>query len=144
MARSCLAVDASVVVKWLLPEEDRDRALLIRDLYQDERLDLIAPYLLVGEVGNVLWRRVRTGDLTRDQGRRCFEQLLRDSPILLDSPDTSRSAFEIAVAHDRTVYDCLYLAQALEHRCDLVTADQKFYGYMRPAFPAVKLLAEFE
>lgn len=144
MARSCLAVDASVVVKWLLPEEDRDRALLIRDLYQDDKLDLIAPYLLVGEVGNVLWRKVRSGDLSPDQGRRCFEQLLRDSPILLDSPDISRSAFEIAVAHDRTVYDCLYLAYALEQRCDLVTADKKFHGAMHPAFPAVKLLAELE
>jgi len=144
MARSCLAVDASVVVKWVLPEEDRDRALLIRDLYQDEKLDLIAPHLLVGEVGNVLWRRIRTEDLTPDQGRRCFEQLLRDSPILLNSPDTSRSAFHIAVAHDRTVYDCLYLAYALEQRCDLVTADKKFYRAMHPAFPAVKLLADLK
>ncbi len=143
MVRGCLAVDASVVVKWLLPEPGRDRALLIRNLYQDEKLDLIAPCLLVSEVGNVLWRRIRMRDLTPAQGRRCFEQLLRDSPILLDSPDISRSAFEIAVAHDRTVYDCLYLAYALEHRCDLVTADKKFYRAMRPAFPAVKLLAEF-
>ena len=144
MARSCLAVDASVVVKWLLPEPDRDRALLIRDLYQDDKLDLVAPHLLVSEVGNVLWRRVRARDLTPDQGRRCFEQLLRDSPIFLDSPATCRSAFEIAVAHDRPVYDCLYLAHALEHRCDLVTAGKKFYRAMRPAFPAVKLLAEIE
>jgi len=73
MARTCLAVDARVVVKWLLPEPGRDRALLIRDLYQAEKLDLIAPYLLVSEVGNVLWRRIRVSELTRISHRLTVE-----------------------------------------------------------------------
>lgn len=50
----------------------------------------------------------------------------------------------LAVAHARPVSDCLYLAWALEQRCDLVTADEKLYNALRPAFPCLKLLEHFQ
>ena len=45
--RPALVVDASVAVKWLLPEPGREAALELQDRYEDEQLDLLAPYLLV-------------------------------------------------------------------------------------------------
>jgi predicted nucleic acid-binding protein len=144
MSRPTLVVDASVAIKWVLPEQGHGLAVRILDLYQDEKLDLVAPYLLIAEVGNVLRKRVRRGELTRQVAERCFLQLLRDSPILLDSPVVNVSAFQLAVAHARPVYDCLYLAWALEQRCDLVTADAKFFSALRPAFPCLKLLEHFQ
>jgi predicted nucleic acid-binding protein len=48
------------------------------------------------------------------------------------------------VAHARPVSDCLYLAWALEQRCDLVTADAKFFSALRPAFPCLKLLEHYQ
>lgn len=138
-----VVIDASVAVKWILPESGHEAALRLLDLYQDEEVDLYAPYLLIAEVGSVLWKRVRRGDLTAVAARRCFEQLMRDSPILVDSPVVSRSALELANAHRRTMYDCLYLAWALEQRCDLVTADSRFYHSVKAAFPCVRLLDEF-
>lgn len=140
MNGSTLVVDASVAIKWVLPEEGDKAALHIQELYQDEELDLIAPYLLLAEVANVLWKRVRRGDLTSQAAQRCFQQLLRDSPILLDSPAVNISALQLAMAHGRPVYDCLYLAWALEQRCDLVTADERFFNALRPAFPCIQLL----
>ena len=83
---------------------------------------------------------MRRGDLAPQAAHRCFQQLLRDSPILLDSPAVNFSALQLAMAHGCTFYDCLYLAWALEQRCDLVTADEKFFRAMRPAFPCVQLL----
>ena len=140
--RARVVVDASVVVKWLAPEPHQEQALHLLGLYKEEKVDLIAPFLLLSEVGNVLWRRVRVGDLTLDQGRQCFERLLDHLPLLAESPEMSRSAFELAVAHDRTVYDCTYLACALERQCDLVTADARFFNAVGPAFSAVKLLRD--
>ena len=140
MDRLTLVVDASVAIKWVLPERDQGMALRLQERYQEEELDLVAPYLLIAEVGNVLWKRMRRGDLKAAAARRCFEQLLRDSPILLDSPAVSTSALLLAMAHNHPVYDCLYLAWALEQRCDLVTADEKFFQAMSAAFPCVKLL----
>ena len=144
MERLTLVVDASVAVKWLLPERDQAPALRIQERYQDEELDVVAPHLLIAEVGNVLWKRVRRGDLTASAAQRCFEQLLLDSPILLDSSAVATSALLLAMAHNHPVYDCLYLAWALEQRCDLVTADEKFFQVMSAAFPCVKLLKSFD
>ena len=143
MSRPAYVVDASVAAKWVLPEEDQSRALQLEERYQDEEIDLMAPSLLIAEVGNVLWKRVRRRELPLPAASRCFQQLLKDSPILLDSVDVSLSALHLAIAHDQTVYDCLYLAWALEQRCDLITADEHFFRAMRPAFPCVHLLKDF-
>ena len=35
-------------------------------------------------------------------------------------------------------------AWALEQRCDLVTADEKLYNALRPAFPCIRLLEHFQ
>jgi len=144
MNRPEFVVDASVAVKWILPEAGRAQAMRLQEMYQDEELDLVAPYLLISEVGNVLWKRVRRGELTGPSAHRCFEQLLRDSPILLDSPAVQASSLHLALAHNRTVYDCLYLAWALEERCDLITADEKFFKSVRAAFRCVRLLSDFD
>ena len=143
MERLTLVVDASVALKWLLPERDQTPALHIQERYQDEERDVVAPHLLIAEVGNVLWKRVRRGNLTAAAARRCFEQLLLNSPILLDSPAVTTSALLLAMAHNHPVYDCLSLAWALEQRCDLVTADEEFFQVMSAAFPCLKLLKSF-
>jgi predicted nucleic acid-binding protein len=140
--RPAMVVDASVAVKWLLPQSGQEAALELQDRYQNEQLDLLAPYLLVSEVGNVLWKRAERGDLEPAAARRCFEQLLQDCPILLDSPVVSLAALELARAHHRSYYDCLYLAWALHHPCDLVTADEKFFRALAPAFGCVRLLSD--
>jgi predicted nucleic acid-binding protein len=137
-------VDASVAVKWLLPEEGREKALRIQEKYQDEKIDLVAPYLVVAEVGSVLWKRQRRGELTPPVAQRLFRQFLRDSPVLLDSPVVSAAALGLALAHERPIYDCLYLAWALEQRCDLITADERFYNAIGTTFPCIQLLRNFK
>jgi predicted nucleic acid-binding protein len=65
-----IVVDASVVVKWLLPEIHSEAA---KRLLADE-LQLWAPDLVWAEVGNVLWKRSRRGELPAD----VVTALLRD------------------------------------------------------------------
>jgi len=144
MQRSSLIVDASVVVKWILPEEGHEEAIRIQQRYQDEEIDVFAPYLLASEVANVLWKRARRGDLSAHAAERCFQQFLNDSPVLLDSAAVSASALSLSLAHGHPVYDCLYLAWALDQRCDLITADEKFFHALRTAFPCIQLLRTFQ
>ena len=140
MPRPTLVVDASVAVKWILPEDGHEEAVLLQDQYQEEKIDLIAPTLLIAEVANVLWKRARRGDLTVHDAQHCFQGFLRDSPILMESSAMEASALALALAHGRPVYDCLYLALALEHRCDLITADERFFRAMNTALPCIRLL----
>jgi len=136
-------VDASVVVKWLLPEDGQQHAYVLQDLFTDEKLNLIAPPLLIAEVGNALTKRCRRGELSVEAAKRLFDGLIEDSPVLIDFPGLHSSAFNMALAHRRPIYDCFYLALAVHRRCELVTADEKFVHAMKSAFPAVRLLKSY-
>jgi len=120
-------VDASVVAKWFVPEVHSDAALRILD----DAHELLAPDLLVPEVGNVLWKKVRLGELRGTESREILAvfstapvEIHRSTPLL-------ELAFEIALLTARTVYDSLYLALATVHECRLITADRKLYRALR-------------
>jgi predicted nucleic acid-binding protein len=51
------------------------------------------------------------------------------------------AAFRLAVAHQRTVYDSLYLALSEQERCEFVTADERFVSAVGSTFPNVVWLA---
>jgi predicted nucleic acid-binding protein len=59
-----LVVDASVAVKWVLKEPDSDAARRIA-----EQAELLAPDLLWAELGSLLWRRQRQGELSASDAR---------------------------------------------------------------------------
>ena len=135
-----LVIDASVVVKWLVPETDDKFALRLQDQFRDGELKLLAPPLLLLEVGNALWKRVRRGELSSEAAELCFDQLLIDAPELLERTEVTVSALHLALAHKRPIYDCLYLALALDRRCDLITADERFFVATSPAYSCVRWL----
>jgi predicted nucleic acid-binding protein len=45
--------------------------------------------------------------------------------VLTSTADLLAEAFQLAVAHQRTVYDMMYLALGLRKNCRVVTADEK-------------------
>ena len=49
-----IVVDASVAVSWFTSEEFSDEARLLEQRYETRRLDLLAPNLLLYELGNAL------------------------------------------------------------------------------------------
>ena len=54
-------VDASVAIKWWVPEVHSADALR----YLDPDIGREAPDLLLAEAGNILWKKVNRGELTR-------------------------------------------------------------------------------
>ncbi len=116
-------VDASVAVKWLIPEEGSDAAgeLLSHDLH--------APTLLRIEVGNVLRTLSTRGVLTDDRAREAFDLVL-DAPVTWHEPDPAllRNSLEMAMTLKHPIYDCIYLALAIGLGSALVTADRRFHG----------------
>jgi len=116
-----VVVDASVAVKWFVPEA---RAAPARRLLAPE-YELLAPELLWAELGNVLWKKHRRRELEP----RTVSRLLRDcSRVPLEFHRTAGwagAALALAIRHGVTVYDALYLALAAGHGCRVLTADRR-------------------
>lgn len=117
-----VVVDASVAAKWLVRERLTDEALRLRG----PEYVLYCPDLLYPEVGNVLWKKVRAGEIEEVDGRELVS-ILREAPLRVEpSVALLPAAWEIAIGHDRSVYDGVYLALALALDASLVTADRRF------------------
>ena len=124
-------VDASVAVKWYLPEEHGDcAARLCRS-----GTVLEAPDLLYSEIGNALWKRVRRRELTRDEAGEIVEALSLMPIEVYPSRLLAAAALQIACEMDLTVYDGLYIATAMLTGACLVTADRRVYRTAREAAP---------
>ena len=135
-----LVVDASVAVKWLVEESETDKAEALLELCRLGKYDPVAPELLVAEVGNVLCKRVRQGTMKASQAALQFERFNRICPVLKPLLDLAGQALRLALAYQQSIYDCLYVALALEGQCELVTADEKLFRTFSPSYPNVKLL----
>jgi predicted nucleic acid-binding protein len=119
-------VDSNVVAKWLLPEAQSDRArAMLNSSYR-----LRAPDLLLPELTSVLWKRVTRGELTTRESeellRTFLDRHLDVTVRLLPSGLVIKRALQIAIAERRSVYDCIYVALAVQAQCVLVTADDRF------------------
>lgn len=119
---SAFVVDVSVGVKWMLPEPYSAEAVRL----QSSGHSLHVPDFFEIELANVLWRKVRQGLLTRAQAG-VFRLQVPALPLVWH---TGRAllpaAFDLADQTQRTVYDCLYLALAIQLTCQLVTAGERF------------------
>jgi predicted nucleic acid-binding protein len=124
---SLFVVDASVAIKWFLPEIHSDAAL--RLLAGEHALH--APDLIFSEFGNVLWKRVRKREISKAEASATIEALLSVPLRVQSSQALIPLALEIACSENRTVYDSLYLAAAIVHQFPVVTADAKLYRALR-------------
>ena len=119
---SLYVVDSSVVTKWYVPEVLSGEALRVRD----SGIPLHAPDFLSLEVANILWKKIRRGVMSRTVAEgilndlAAFAVLIRHPTVPLITP-----AFDLADRSGRTVYDCLYLALAIQLGGQMVTADEK-------------------
>jgi predicted nucleic acid-binding protein len=120
---SQFVVDASVAVKWYFQEE---HATYARRLLGRTHV-LVAPDLLLLEVCNAVWKRVRRGEITLLAGEALIGSLLSADVAITPSRDITAAALQLAVTTGRSAYDSTYLALALRDGCPLVTADRRLY-----------------
>jgi predicted nucleic acid-binding protein len=118
---SIVVVDASVVLKWFVPEIHSDAA--VRLLSSSHHF--LSPDLLFVEVGNAIWKKIRRGELTADDGSRLVSDVSAVAVETVPTRDLLIDAHALAVATGTTVYDALYLALAVRLNTELITADDK-------------------
>jgi predicted nucleic acid-binding protein len=116
-------VDASVVVRWIVPEKGASEALALLA----RSIDWLAPRLMLSEVASALRRKVMAGELTAALAADGLDFILgivaRGALRLHRDETVIRSALALSVALQRKVPDCLYLALAEDIGVGLATAD---------------------
>jgi len=120
-----VVVDASTAIKWYVPEVHWSEALR----WRDASLSLHAPLVFFDvEIGNILWKKFRRGELTRGNVDAILLEFTRLPIQRHDVTSLLPRAMEIAITTDRTVYDSLYVALAEHLHGKLVTADERLFN----------------
>lgn len=120
--RSAVVVDASVALKWFVPEEDSTEA----DRLLEADVEFHAPALLQTEVCNGLWKNLRKGRIGRDEADEALQVLERTINHWHAVGGLLARALDHSTALDHPVYDALYLTLAEERRLTCLTADRRF------------------
>jgi predicted nucleic acid-binding protein len=121
-----LVVDASVAIKWLLPERDdeanSDKALALLAGVREGAIELIQPPHWLAEVAAAL-SRLSPATVEDD----VVDLYALELPVL-DTPTVYLTACELARSLNHHLFDTLYHAVALEApNAALITADENYY-----------------
>ena len=119
-----LVIDASVIVKWFLDEEDSEKARVIRSNLEKEEISIIVPPLLFLEILNSLkYNKVKEQNII--SANKILFGLDFDIKDL--NEEIMIKTIENSVKYNITIYDALYVTLAQIHGTFLITADKKLY-----------------
>jgi len=128
-----LVVDASVAVKWLVPEEGTKDAE--RVLASDASLHV--PDLVFAEAASALRKRVNRKQLTEAEADMVLRALNAMPLNVHGTRGLAPAALAVSCAIPVTPYDAIYLALAEALDCHMVTADRRLLKALAPAPPKV-------
>lgn len=118
-------IDSSTLAKFLLKERGWERV---------EEILLEKPYtldLVVKEVVNAIWRRVTLlGDISVEKAFIILNNILelKKSVLRVETQELYISqALKLAIENRITVYDALFITQAMTKQATLITSDEKQY-----------------
>jgi predicted nucleic acid-binding protein len=141
-----ICVYASVVVKWLLLEEQSDRADALYDaaVLRDELI--VAPPLLPLEITNVLRQRMRAqGGPSLVEATELLDTFLAFAIDYQNPPGLHHRALALADAYGLpAAYDANYLALAEHLGCDFWTDDRRLLRHVGGRLAFVRSLADVE
>ncbi len=133
-----VVVDASVAAKWCLPaarEALVPQAEELLALYRRGEIRFLVPDLFWAELANVLWKAARQGRISTERATSALS-LVGDLGIpSVPSFDLLPQALFLATSHDRTVYDSLYVALAVQSKSEMITADERLANVLAAKLP---------
>lgn len=139
-----IIVDASVAAKWYLLEPFTGEALA---LLAEQGGNIRVPEVFITEVMGVLVRRANIDKTLRRDSETSIasfaalfdEQLLRVEPV---EPRQMERAAAHALDLGHPLKDCIYLAQAMDLGCELVTCDARFAEKAKRVWNGVRVLGD--
>ena len=119
-----IVIDASSLAKYVLHEENWEKV----GAFIKERRPLYSIDHIVKEVGNALWKHCKLREaIDEAKAIELYQALLKliDTGVIILESEMGfiRAALRIALEHEITLYDSLYIAQAQKYG-ELLTSDR--------------------
>ena len=138
-----MVVDASLALKWSLPESHSTEAGEILLDWRSRNVELLAPVLFIYEIASALAKRVRFSELSLEQALTRFEFLSASGVRLSRIEAHHFRALELAARFRLTAaYDEHYLALAESHQCECWTADERLWNSVKGELDWVRWIGE--
>ena len=97
------------------------------------------PDLFFAEFANIFWKAQRHGRCDAPFADAAIQEIVSQEFSTYPSAALIQPAVQIARAFERSVYDCLYVALAIQTDTELVTADAKLANSSAGRLPVVWL-----
>lgn len=134
-------LDASVVLKWFIEEEDSEKANSLLTAHVKGEIFITIPDLLISEVSNALRY---SKDFSQSETLKAIKNLYDlELDIIAQVYDITKATIKLAYKKGITFYDALYISLAQELGFQYITADKKLYRKTKD-LSFVTLLNEFE
>ncbi len=140
---SPVVVDASVVLKWQLEDEEAvPQALALRDDFLlHGRVSLVAPSLLAYELANGILTAARRGRLSRNLAEEALRLLLAADIRML--PVDPLQVFALSFRWKVSAYDGAYLTLAEHLGSEVWTGDRAFYIACRKKGSRIRWIGDY-
>lgn len=129
-------VDASVIAKWRFPEPYAGDALRLLARGRE----LWTPDLAWAELGNITWKKWRQDEIDRVAAFDILGSFQTLPLLVFSSKLLTTTAWVLAQFFNRSFYDSLYLALAVNQECPMVTADRRLYNAVKQTSPEFSIL----
>lgn len=135
-----IVVDASVAVKWFIPEPGDEAAERLLESGEP----LVAPALIRIEVAGAFFRRLKKGELPEEDTRTAYQAwehtLATGTVRLVPDEELYSDAVHCAFTVKHDLPDCLYIALGKRLGASIITADPPFQKRGKKFYEKISLL----
>jgi predicted nucleic acid-binding protein len=138
-----IVIDASVVVKWFIEENNSEKALLLRDSFIGGKVELYVPLLLYFEVLNALkYSQLFEPNELEEAGESLENYGFK---VITIKNEIRNHMINAAINYDLSIYDASYLGLSIGLEMMFCTADEKIIKKLPPTLKKkVKSLNQVE
>jgi predicted nucleic acid-binding protein len=126
--------------KWFLPSSDQtllEESLTLLEGHVSGRVRLLVPDLFWPEIGNIFWKAVRSGRMSRDSAEAAIDLALKHMIPTTRSLPLVAGAFSLAASSQRSFYDAIYVALAVSLRAGALPVQRKFCTLLKFCLPVL-------
>ncbi len=123
--KKVIIIDASIVAKWLLPDEDDFIANTIKRAFENRQVEIAVPIFIFYEVNNLLKSAALSNRISFRDSLDFYENFLNLNFNIHSSKLLLKNTLQTALEFEISSYDASYIALAEYLKIPFYTADLK-------------------